>query len=169
MDKIECEYEYNPSWKLILFGAVFFGFCAFALGAQADGNNRGLSLRGLIDLEPAEATVFFWILCGLSIGFVLAFAVLAYRRLTVRQRLAFGPTTFLAPRSWWSGEEKEIAYRDIKGISRVEVMRARSLHITYEGGKFAIVDSMLPSKAAFEEVYDLLVTKVRAVKPERLG
>lgn len=164
MDDIERAYDYKPKWTLIVCCALFFGLCAVVLGVKAAGNDRGLIINGIIELGPDGATIFYWVLCVCGVGFVAISAFLAYHRVTFHQRLAFGSTAVILPRSRWSPEEKVIVYRDISALSTARIHGARFLYVTHPGGTSTIMASMLPSKAAFDEVCELLEAKVRASK-----
>jgi hypothetical protein len=109
--------------------------------------------------------MFYWVLCACSVGFVAIAVFLAYHRLTFRQRIAFGPTALLVPASRWSSAEQQIGYRDVQTLSIDQVSGQRFLYVTHSGGQYAITASMLPSKAAFEEVCELLAAKVRELQP----
>src|SRR5262249_44457522 len=156
---------YKPRWTLIVFCAVFFGLVAVILGAKAHGNDRGIILNHVIKLSPSGATTFYWVLCACSIGFVAIAAFLACHRLIFRQRIAFGPTALLVPASRWSSAEQQIGYRDVQALFIDQVSGQRFLYVTHSGGQYAITASMLPSKAAFEEVCELLAAKVRELQP----
>ena len=67
---MQCQYDYRPKWTMIVFCALCFGACAVILGAKASGNDRGLSVSGIIELSTDVATVFYWVLTVLSVGFV---------------------------------------------------------------------------------------------------
>ena len=165
MGGIEREYAYKPRWTLIVFCAVFFGLVAVSLGAKAHGNDRGVIINRVIKLSPSGATTFYWVLCACSVGFVAIVAFLACHRLIFPQRIAFGATALLVPVSRWSSAEQQIGYRDIQALSRAQVSGQRFLYVTHSGGTYVITASMLPSKASFEEVCELLATKVKALRP----
>jgi hypothetical protein len=165
MDGCDREYDYKPKWTLIVLGTILSGLCAVILGSKAANNDRGLIIYHVIELGPDGATVFFWILTACSLGFVVMAAFLVYHRVTFQQRLVFGPAALTVPASRWSREEKEIAYRDIQALSSATISGQRFLYITHSGGKHTITASMLPSKAAFEEVCQLLAERVRESLP----
>ncbi|WP_439624638.1 hypothetical protein [Gemmata sp.] len=162
MDGDVREYEYRPRWTMIVFCAAFFALCAAVLGSKAANNDRGLIINRIIELGPDGATTFYWVLTALSGGFVAMAAFLAYHRVTFQQRLVFGPAAVTVPASRWSREEKEIAYRDIVALSEATIGGQRFLHVAHPGGKYSITASMLPSKAAFAEVCELLAVRVQA-------
>ena len=161
MGSAEREYAYRPKWTLIVFCAAFFGLGTVVLGSKAARNDRGAVINGLIELGPDGATAFYWTLTAGSFGFVAIAGLLAFHRLTFRQRLAFGPTTLTVPAARWSRAEKEIAYRDVLGLSETAISGQRFLHVTHTGGKYTINAGMLPSKVAFEELRELLAVRVR--------
>jgi len=164
MNDVEREYEYKPKWTLILFSGVFFGLGTVVLGAKATANERGLILNGIIELGVDNATVFYWVLTALSCGFVLAAVFLAYHRVAIRQRLMFGPVSMTVPASRWSRDVKHIAYRAIRELSATAINGQRFLYVTHSGGNYIINAGMLASKAVFEEVCEMLATKVREVR-----
>lgn len=157
---IERQFDYRPKWTAILFCAVFFGLCAVVLGAKAANNERGLVLNGIIELGPEGASIFYWVLCGFSVAFVIMAVFLALHRAVLRQRLAFAQTALLVPRSRWSNQERHIEYDDIQAVTTGEISGQHVLYVHHTGGKYTIVASMLPSRAAFEEVRALLNGKL---------
>lgn len=166
MAAIERQYEYKPKWTVIILVAVFFGLCALVTGAQASRNDRGLVINGLIALGRDGATLFYWILTAASVGFVIAAAFLAGHRVAYRQHLVFRPNALIAPTSRWSRNEKEIAYRDVLGLSLTNVSGQRFLYISHRGGRYTITASMLPSETAFDEVCELLTAMVNECQPD---
>ncbi|MDR1849753.1 MAG: hypothetical protein LBQ75_06920, partial [Zoogloeaceae bacterium] len=106
-------------------------------------------------------TGFYWALTAVCVGFVVLAAFLTYHRLTFRQRLVFGAMAMTVPASRWSRVEKEIAYRDIQALFEETINGQKFLHLMHSGGKYTIPASMLPSKAAFAEICELLAARVR--------
>ena len=157
----EREYEYKPKWTVIVFCVAFCGSCAVVLGFKAANNERGVTINHLIELGPDGATAFFWSLTACSCGFVAIAVHLAYHRIAFRQRLAFGPASLTVPVSRWSHVEKEIAYSDIKELTERTISGQRFLYVTHPGGKYTITAAMLPSRAVFDEVCELLAARVR--------
>ena len=164
MGGVERAYAYKSRWTLIVFYVVFFGLMAVSLGAKAHGHNRGVIINRIIKLSSGPTT-FYWVLCAYRVGFVAITAFLVCHRLIFHQRIAFGATAFLVPVSRWSSAEQQIGYRDIQVLSRVQVSGQQFLYVTHSGGQYAITASMLPSKTVFEEVCELLESKVRALRP----
>jgi hypothetical protein len=163
------EYQYRPTWTLIVSVAAFFGLAAVVLSSAAMENDRGLIINGIIHLDPEGATVFYWALTACSAGFVVIAAFLARHRFVFRQRLAFGSTGLIVPASRWSQEEKEIAYRDISALSEAKISGQRFLYITHSEGKYTINASMLPSKDAYAEFCELLSLNVNAARAGRVA
>jgi hypothetical protein len=148
---------------MILLCIIAFGLASVFFGARAQSNDRGLIINGVIELSADGATVFYWVLFCLSVGFVLMTAALIFHRLTYRQRIAFTQSSIIVPKSRWSKEEHTIKYSEIKSITASKVNSQRFLNVIFAGGKFTIASSMLPSKTDFDEAYELLAKKVRNV------
>jgi hypothetical protein len=157
------QYDYRPKWTIIILTALFFGTCAFVLGASANSNDRGVIINGIIELSADSATVFYWVLAGLSIGFVVVAGLLAMMRLTVHQRIALSETSITIPRSRWSSEEVEVPFGDIIELSASEVSGHRFLKIVYNGGKFTLAASMLSRKEDFNDICAALSQGVKSL------
>jgi len=155
------EYEYRPRWSIIILGVLFFALCAAMMGSAAVDNDRGLIINGIIRFGLDGATVFYWVLAAFSAGFVVLFIFLAYHRLTFQQRLVFGPAAMTGPASRWSKQERQIAYRDITGLSMTTFRGQKFLYIAHPDGKYTIAATMLPSGKAFSEVCELLTSRVQ--------
>jgi hypothetical protein len=158
------QYDYRPKWTIIILCALFFGACALVLGAKAFGNERGLIISGIIELSADSATVFYWVLTGLSIGFVGVAGFLALVRLTVHQRIALTETSITIPLSRWSSEEVQVQFSEIIQLSASEVSRQRFLKIVYNGGKFTLTASMLPRKEDFDAICVALSQGVKVAR-----
>jgi hypothetical protein len=152
------EFPYRSRWTTIVFAGLFFAACALML-IHASTQGRGLILNGSIRLDPGQAAVFYEVLAGLCVVFVIGACLMACHRLTVPQRLTFGPSAMRVPASGWSRETRQIAYCDIRKLSLVNVSRETFLEVHHARGKVTILASMLPSRQVFEEVRALLVAK----------
>lgn len=159
---MECHYDYRPKWTIIVWCALFFGANAFVLGAKANRNDRGLIINGIFELSRDGATVFYWVLAVLSIGFVVIAGFLAIVRLTLHQRIALGETCITIPRSRWSSEEVTVPFSEIVEVSESKVSGQRFLKLVYSRGKFTLTASMLPSKEDFDEICAAVSRGVKA-------
>lgn len=160
---VEREYPYRPGWMMILMCGGFFTACALVIGLKARGNEEGLVINGIIHLGPNGATTVYWILCGLSIGFVAAAGMLTFHRLTHDQRLAFTSNAILLPASRWSTEETAIPFNEIVKLATAEVSGQRFLYLYRNNNtKFTITGSLLPSKQSFDEVRLFLEMKTQS-------
>ena len=149
---------------MILPGAAGFGLAAVVLGAKAATNVQGLVIDGIIELGVTGATVFFWILCALSVGFVIAAILLFYQRIRFPQRIVFGESSLEVPVKRGTHDRVEIAYRSIGEMSVAQMHGQKWLEVTHAGGTFTIMASLLKSDAVFEEVCGLLAQRVNAAK-----
>ena len=158
MGGVEREYIYQTKWTFIIVLSTLSGLATAGFGVMAARNDQGLRIDE-IELGPTGASAFYWLMCALGAGFVVIGVLLVYHRLTFHQRIAFTPTTVVVPVSRWSREEMEILYRDILALATNKVYGQRFLYVEHVGGKYTIDGAMLPSKAAFAEIRDLLASR----------
>jgi hypothetical protein len=158
---IECEFVYRPRWFWIIIGVLLFGAGTIIFCHKALTNDRGLIINGIIELPITGATIFYWVMCVASAAFVFAANFLVLHRLAFSQRITFTSETIVVPRSRWSSEEIAVEYGAITGIEATEVSGEKFLRVTHSEGKFTIVASMLPTRQAYDEVYQLLLEHVR--------
>ena len=59
--EIEREYEYKPSWLIILLCGGMFALAAGFFGVRANSNDRGLIINRVIELSENGATIFYWV------------------------------------------------------------------------------------------------------------
>ena len=148
----------------IVLCAIFFGACAAVLGNVAAANDRGHVINGIIVLSHNTASVFYWILSALSLGFVAISALMVVHRLTHHQRIALTRDAIILPTSRSSSEETAIRYDEITALSITEISGQRFLYVTRsDGTKFTITGSLLTTKEAFDELSELLQTRFEGV------
>lgn len=160
----EREYPYRPSWPGIVFTVAFFGLVAIFAGMTAAQNDKPLLIKGVIRLETDAATIFLWTATAFCALLFTLSASQVYRRIVYRQRLVLGPTALKLPASDFSSEETEIPFQDIHDLSVAHAYGQRCLYVTHAGGKRRIAASLLASKAAFDEICDLLAAHVMKAK-----
>lgn len=161
---IEKEYPYKPSWLMISICGLGFSLAGLVLGYKAYTNDRGLIINGLIEFSEGNASIFYWVLAGLSVGFVGICLALIFHRLKYNQRIAFGDTGLLVPLSRFSSQEKTIDYKDIIRLEITNVSGQKFLNIYHSGEKYIVNYNMLPSKSAFEELTEILNRKINSQK-----
>lgn len=157
---IEREYDYKPSWWIILLGGAMFGVATVFFVYRALLNDRGLIINGLIELSQNGATIFYWVFAFFSLCFVLTVIAITFHRLKFHQRLAFTHSELIVPASRWSAAEKSIRYDDISNLSVTQISRQKFLYIYHSGEKYIVNASMLSSSKVFEEFVDLLTQKL---------
>ena len=137
-------YRSKP-FVTVLAGLFFVG-CAVILFRKAQTNDRGLVLNGIIHFEPAGATVFYWCLVALSLGFVL-FAILGLARSRGAAReVVLDDRTLSAPRNGLSGTIVTVPLATITRLQISEISGQRFLNVFHVGGRLSIPASMLPSR-----------------------
>ncbi|HVK57257.1 MAG TPA: hypothetical protein VM735_00635 [Candidatus Kapabacteria bacterium] len=73
-------FTYNPQWRTVVAGALFFGVISVFMGYKAIHNTAGIIINGILELGPTGATTFYWIICAGGAGFVLLGALITIRR-----------------------------------------------------------------------------------------
>ena len=91
------EFTYTPRWGVMIAGAVFFGICGLVSRAQADSNDRGLIINGIIELSSSSATIFYWVLTWMSFASVAIAALMLVVRVLNPQKLVFAESGLYAP------------------------------------------------------------------------
>jgi hypothetical protein len=175
MDAIEREYEYKPKWWVILFFEGYYGLAVVVLNLEAAGSPRE-------NLPWA-----YWPALAVSLVMMALIGAQGLERLLCRRRVALTRTALVLPKRCWSSEEMTIDYTAITGLflsssglpprscrtpllggevtpeQRARKMRlARFLDVEYTGGGRRIDVNELPSRAALQEICELLTARVRA-------
>jgi hypothetical protein len=159
---IEREYEYRLKAGRVLTRAILYGVAALGMAYMALTNDRGLTMF-VVPLSKNGATIFYGLFAGLAALFSISDAVNAYRRGSLRQRIAFTKEGLVVPRSAWSAEEELIPYgriRDLKEFTQPD----RVVMIGHEGGDFTLRLDMLPDERAFAEIVQNLSLIVPAAR-----
>lgn len=152
------EHPYKPRARPVLLGLLFFGACGAVMAHEALGNDRGLILNGIIRLGVAGATRFYWTIAAISLAFVLLLLVMLAVGLTGKTSLRLSATELSAPRNAFSRTSTVVRRADIAGVEVMTVNKQRFLHVHHPGGTLTILQSCLPSDAAFDEVCSALRT-----------
>lgn len=154
-------FAYKPKTLTMILAGGFFLLCAVALFYRAASNDRGLVLNGIITMDQAGATTFYFVLASLSavmsvggiVGFVQSlkgagFVVLDDAGVGFPGNLGQKPV--------------RIAYDAIKRIELGGAYRQRWLYIFHTGGRHAIMSSMLANAAQLDEIEALLAQRIRS-------
>lgn len=163
MQDAEREYDYNPRWTVIVLSGGFFAGCAVILAFKAANNQRGLTWGGIIELGPAGATAFYWVITACCCGFVVLAMFLAAQRLLLRKTLRLGTTGVTIP-NLWSSAETEIAYQDIQSLSTNTINGQELLYVTHRSGRATIAASMFVSKRAYRDFSEALAASVEQAR-----
>jgi hypothetical protein len=169
MQDAEREYDYNPRWTVIVLSGGFFAGCAVILAFKAANNQRGLTWGGIIELGPAGATAFYWVITACCWGFVVLAMFLAAQRLLLRKTLRLGTTGVMIPANLWSFAETEIAYQDIQSLLTNTINGQELLYVTHRSGRATIAASMFASKRAYRDFSEALAASVEQARRPASG
>ena len=151
------QYDYRPGWKAIIMTLLFFGGCSGFMAYTAITNEEELVINGIIHLSVSAATVFYWVIAGLSFAFVLAGLALTVNRFTSVHRIAITEEGILLPNGIWKSGEHHVLFSDLTAIKNISVQKERFIYVYADGLKHTISASMLPSKRNFDEIEACLV------------
>lgn len=160
-------YPYKPRPLIMLLACGFFAACAPIMANIAMTNDRDLIIDGLIRLDPGQATIVFWGLFACSIILALGGFAGFLRALTSRHVLVLGNDSFQIPKSPFASAILVVAYKDITGLTRLQIKSQHFLTVHYTGRKLNIASSMLASRATFEEVCETIAAHVKALQSRR--
>ena len=158
------QYPYKPKAWLMLLGAVLFGAMAFFMTSEVQTNDRGLILNGIIHLSVHGATIFYWCMAAVAGAFVAVAIPMFFVALVSKSVLTLTATDLIAPRSGFSRRPTVVRLSEVKQVVVQMVQRERFIKVSHAGGTLNIAESMLPSRAAFDELHAALVARTRGVK-----
>jgi len=148
-------YDYKPNAGMMALGIVFFGACAAYGYYDATTEHRALLINGFIYLAPDQATIFRWIIAGLSLAFVLAGLLGLVQAVVGNQQLRLTDDAVVMPKSAFGSASVTIPYRDITSLSLMAVRRQRFLRLKTAGKTYTIAEGRL-NRQTFETVCRLV-------------
>ncbi len=159
-------YPYKPKGTTIILCILFFGACAAVLGYKACTNDRGLILSGVITLSPGGASIFYWILTALSLGFVLVGIFMTVQRAGGSASLEITGSSLRIPRGFITKTITEIEFRDVIDLSETEVQGHKFFYLHTAHRKYCLNRALMPSADAYEEAKALVTAAIAAHNAE---
>lgn len=156
----EVRFPYKPNVIVFIFVAVFFGACAAMLGNVAITNDRGLILNRIFEFSTGGATIFYWVLAVCSAAFVVLAITALISGLSAKKEIVLTETGIFVPKSGISKKVVTLEYSEISDLTMQTVQKQRFFNIIHEGGKLSIPQGMLPNKDDFDELVELVASKV---------
>jgi hypothetical protein len=154
-------YPYKQKRWFAPLVIVFFAAAAYVLYQAGESGQSGLLIGRFIELSPQEATYFHWALFAASLLFVLIGCYVLLLSLRKPRQVRLAPEVLVAPKGAASRRYVHIPYENIETLHVQQVHGQRFLHIHHLGGKLLLVQSLLPSKEAFDELCRSLAERVR--------
>lgn len=154
-------FRCRPSLAIALLGSLFFGACTAVLGYKALTNDKGLTLKGILEFGPLGATIFFWILTVLSALFVL---VGVWTILTTLFHgvpdVVLTDTSIAFPVGFPIKRNFMLPYSDIAGLSNLEINGQRFLYLHSAKRKYCIALNWFGSKDGACEFQNELTRRI---------
>jgi len=152
-------YPYKPKVIKTIVISIFLGALAAFMGYTAITNDQGLILNGVIRMGPMGASIFFWVLTLIMV-FGLAAATLGLiKGRNSEKQIVLTDTTISAPKSALNDQVVTVSYDDILNLTTQNVNGQHFVNIHHPGGKLVIPHAMLPNKATFDELVEILVNR----------
>jgi hypothetical protein len=155
-------YPYNPKATTIILCILFFGACTAVLGWNAVTNDRGLILNGIFTFSEGGASIFYWILSALSMGFVLIGILLTIQRAMGSVSLEITQTALRIPHGFIKKTITEVDLTNVVSVSETEVQGQRFFYMHTPGKKYCLNRALMPSKEAYEEAKTLIASVIVA-------
>lgn len=146
----EIRYPYKPKVAIAVLVTLFFAGCGSALGFRAAGNDRGLIFYDVLELDPGNATIFFWCLAAASALMAAVGIAMFISGITSKMEIVLGEKEVTIPKGGLTPKTVTIPYQDITEMQMVKFHRQVILSITHRHGKVSVAQSLMPSKADFE-------------------
>lgn len=150
------QYPYSGRWRDLAFGALFFGAGAAFMGYKAIHNTVGLTINGLITLEPSGATVFYGSMAALGASFVLVFLALGLYKIACPMVLELTSDALVLPNGGWRGTTSRVLYAQMQQLTEVTGYGQRFLYVYAGGLRYTIVGSQLADAESYETIRSFL-------------
>jgi hypothetical protein len=155
-------YPYKPKvWVLLLSGLFFVG-CAVVLGAMAYGNDRGMLINRIVELDTGGATALLWVLTACSVALVAMAGVGIASAFGEGRELVLDEAGVTVP-ARFSSNRTTVRYQDMTHLALRRVQGQRFLEIRHQGGKVTVAAGMLPD-GVFDEIVEEIGRGVDAAR-----
>lgn len=158
---MESTYPYKPRLSGSLLGILLFIASAVFLGFRAATNERTLIINRMFYLSPENARTFYGVFSGFAILIALVMIGFLIIGSTSNRRIRLTGDQVITPKNFINNAVVAIPYRTILKLQVNTLGRHRMLVITYATGNVTILESFLPDKRSFDELYGNLSEKLR--------
>lgn len=155
------EFVYQPKRIALFFITLILGMATLWMAHVAYTNDRGLVLNHIIPFSVNGATVFYWVIAALCLGFTLWLfaAFLSAVIFGKRVFLQLGETELHATNSMIRTELRTTPYSEITGLGIQELKGKQSLIIRHLSGKITLNCSQFKDKEEFIKVCQFIAAK----------
>ncbi len=160
----EIRIPYKAKKLTFILCILMFGVCAIGLTKMALSNDRGLILNGIVEFSTEGATIFYLCIAVVPALLVVMGILGIYFSVTSKKEVVLKETSISSPKSLYSKKIITVNFSDVTDYSIQSVQNQTYLFIFFQEGKLTIPQSLLPNKAEFKKLYDLVVKKIEAHK-----
>lgn len=157
---LDREYQYKVKLSAILLSALLFGSAAIFFVYMACSENGRRIFHGIDALPSWVSVIFWWTGAAICIGFVMVAAVATIKGIAYPRRIALRSREILVPGSRWLSTEVAIPYACIIHVIETRAKKVAFLKIVHSDGKAEINSLLFPTRAAFDDVRQVLVNQL---------
>lgn len=154
---------YKPDTLKFSLMIAIVGLSTIYMGNKAMTNNKVLLLKHTIELSPQSATIFYWMITGISFIFFLLILYALLKSTYVKRTIIITDTFLIAPKNGLSNIDVRVNFSDVIAYNIQTMLKTKILYIEYKGGKLSIPNTMLPTKKAFEELVSEFRSKINTL------
>ena len=143
---------------------LFFGACAAVLGWKALGNDSGVILNGVLTLSENGASIFYWILTALSLGFVVLAVIFIVQNVLSPQVVQITKGFVSIPLGFLKKKIKQIEFSDVTDFYETEVQGQRFFYLYTPQKKYYLNRVLMPSNEAYEEAKALISSAILEIR-----
>ena len=157
------KYQYGVKWKTVILGILFFGIMAAFSCFMALTEKRGLIIGHLIRLSGSGARIFYGIMCGVCLAFVLACVAAIWIKLNNKRSIIIDDLSILIPPGGFVLKTDHILFSSLNNIEEYQVRGIRMLILSHENKKRTLTSSMLKPED-YNEIRAILFAKRNSKK-----
>lgn len=152
---ISFPYRQNNPFLAVIAAPAFLG-AAYFFYFKWQTNGDGLVIDRIIELSPRDAGLFYLALGAVSVVMAVGCAIALFAHVFLDRRIEITQAGLSVPSSLVSATPRTIPWSQIGQLNLSSVYNQKYLVVRYPGGKFSIMEKMLP-KQAFEPVCTAII------------
>ena len=155
-------FAYKPKVTVMALCVVFFGLGAVVLTPVAMNNAQGLVLNGVVTFSSSSASVFYWVLVGVSLVFVGIGFWGIWRGLTSKDVVRLGSDALEIPKKKAADGTLRLNYAGISAVETRKINGQTFVDVIGTEGKATIQKQFFRNAKTFEDFMNRLQDRLTA-------